>query len=811
MMNEHDTALRLLAEGKWSEAGLAYETILERLPGDYQALHNLGIIRYRAGRTGDAESLFRRAALANPDAPEVHNSLGLVLKQQGRLAEAVPAFQKAVALNPAAAEAAANCGYLLAALGRIDEAMASFRQVPAESTIRATAMTGLGQVLRRAGRLDEAEAALTEAVALKPEGAEAWFELGLLYSAKADWARAEASYRRALALKPDSAEAGNNLAQILERLGRPGEAFEVLEHAAGACQSQMIWANFALSAYRLGRTELAAQLCRKAAGLGSDAGALDRIAEIMGLMRLAGGVLEMRRRLAELAPDSADAQFRLGLACNAMGRADEARAALGQALTLQPDHLDAADELAHMLRKQCDWDDLPRLESVLLAAVQKGSRFVAPFSLLSVESADAALQLKNARRVAVEWGGISELPSLPATARPQRDRIRLGYLSSDFGKHATSHLISGLFECHDRTRFEVFAFCYRGEEDSAERRRIQAGVDHFQPIDRLADVDAARVIRQSDIDILIDLKGYTEGARMKIVHQRVAPVQVHYLGYPGTTGSPYLDYLLVDDFLVPPDLRHGYSEALAFLPQSYQINDSKRPAPRSGPGRTHFGLPEDGFVFCGFNQPYKISPTLFGAWMRLLNAVPGSVLWLLAEPGAARDNLRRRAHDQGIDPDRLIFTGALPLAQHLSRYRLADLFLDTAPINAHTTASDALWAGLPVLSRAGATFAGRVAGSLLRACGLPELITHSLAEYEDKALALARDPAALGALRARLQPAQGPLPLFDTIATTRSIEAAYGHMWDRHRQGMAPADFHVADLLGQVHERKSDSANKQLA
>ena len=371
-------------------------------------------------------------------------------------------------------------------------------------------------------------------------------------------------------------------------------------------------------------------------------------------------------------------------------------------------------------------------------------------------------------------------------APPRSGRLRIGYLSSDFHDHATAYLIAELIERHDRDRFEIYGYSYGADPGGAMRARLVSAFDRFTDIDALPHRDAAARIRADDIDILVDLKGHTHRARPKILAFRPAPVQVNYLGFPGTMGAPFIDYIVADEFIVPRDRQMLFAEKLAYLPDCYQPNDTRREI-AAAPGRAACGLPAQGFVFCAFNNSFKITPAFFAIWMRLLQQVPGSVLWLLESNALVRRNLGAAAVAAGVDPGRLVFAPMQPHGQHLARHRHADLFLDTLPCNAHTTASDALWAGLPVLTCVGETFAGRVAGSIVRAAGLAELATNSPRDYEAQALALARDPARLAGIRSRLGAGREKLPLFDMAKRTRDLEALYARMAEICRSGRPAA------------------------
>jgi predicted O-linked N-acetylglucosamine transferase (SPINDLY family) len=342
-----------------------------------------------------------------------------------------------------------------------------------------------------------------------------------------------------------------------------------------------------------------------------------------------------------------------------------------------------------------------------------------------------------------------------------------------------------VLERHDRSRFEVFVYSHGRSDGSAMRQRIEGAAEHFADLQASSIADMAHRIRDDEIDILVDLKGYTQHSRPPLFAMRAAPLQVSYLGFPGTTGADYIDYVIGDPVVTPLEHAPFYSEKIAQLPGCYQCNDGTRPIPRP-PSRSSQGLPEDGFVFCAFNQPYKISPEVFDVWCRLLNAVPGSVLWLLAWNKDAPIALRREAQARGVDPSRIIFAPSVPQSEHLDRIGCADIFLDTWPCNAHTTASDALWAGLPVLTLSGRTFASRVAGSLMRAVGLPELVCDDVSGYEGLARELASDRGRLEQLRARVRDARHTSSLFDGTVTARGLELVFERMWERALSGQSP-------------------------
>jgi len=379
----------------------------------------------------------------------------------------------------------------------------------------------------------------------------------------------------------------------------------------------------------------------------------------------------------------------------------------------------------------------------------------------------------------------------PIPRRGASDKIRIGYYSADFHRHATSHLMAELLEAHNAARFELYGFSFGPDQQDDMRQRISATFDKFVDVRGMSDRHVARLSRECGIDIAVDLKGYTQDARTGMFAEGCAPIQVQYLGYPGTMGADYMDYVVADRTVIPPDSQSDYMEKIVWLPHSYQANDSKRKISSRVFTRQEVGLPASGFVFCCLNNNYKILPETFDSWMRILVGVNGSVLWLLENNPLAAANLRKEAAARGMDAGRLIFAGRLPMDEHLARQRLADLFLDTLPCNAHTTASDALWAGLPVLTCMGKSFASRVAASLLNAVGLPGLITSSRKDYEALAIDLASHPAKLAGFRKALEDNRTAAPLFDGKLTARHLEAGYEAIYARYQSGLPPDNIEI--------------------
>ncbi|MBU6475899.1 MAG: hypothetical protein KGQ70_08015, partial [Alphaproteobacteria bacterium] len=471
---------------------------------------------------------------------------------------------------------------------------------------------------------------------------------------------------------------------------------------------------------------------------------------------------------------------------------DKALALYARALALQPDNPPLLAEMVLLGYKACAWGKTDALEALLLDMVRQKREGIVPFTLLSTDA--TAEDLLVAAQTFCRAIAPPEKSVFKHSVRPARDKIKIGYLSSDFWAHATAHLMAELFERHDRARFHITAYSYGQNAGDAMRQRLVAAFDDFADVGPLDDRAAAQKIYDDGVDILVDLKGcFTPDARIGIAALRPAPVQVNFLGYPGTTGADFIDYIVADRFIIPEVCEKFYSEKVVCLPHCYQPNDTHRKIAEPVPSRAACGLPEGAFVFSCFNAAYKITPRVFAVWMRLLAQAPNSVLWLYESIPSIKDNLLRAAESHGIDARRIVFAPKAAPAEHLARQKCADLFLDTLPVNAHTTASDALWAGLPVLTCVGETFAGRVAGSLLTAAGLPELITHTRADYEAAALKLAQNPDQLAALREKIEKTRDTVPLFDIARYTANLESAYETMWRTWRNREKPRAFAVAE------------------
>jgi protein O-GlcNAc transferase len=597
---------------------------------------------------------------------------------------------------------------------------------------------------------------IDRALALEPNLPAAWLLRGNVLQGRGRLEESLDCYHRAIAAQPNFPQAQNNLAAALRGLRRWQEAL-VAANEALALQPQY-------------------------------PSALNNRGLILLDCRQGGAAAEDFRRALSFNPRFVEAWHNLGTTLMELRRFAEAVEAFAQLAALAPAFRHVQGNLLLAKLNQCDWTKFDDSVQALAASVGRGEHAATPFAFIHV-CGNAALQLRCARLYADTF--FPTVTTGNQKIRPRHDKIRLAYLSGDFGEHAVSYLLAGVFERHDRSRFETVAISWGRHEDGPMRRRVEAAFSTFIDVSTWDDERTAKMLRELEIDIAIDLGGHTLGQRTGILARRPAPLQVNYLGLPATMGAPYIDYLIADPFLAGEADQAHYSEKLLWLNGGFQPNDDGRPLTASDRPRSAFGLPAEGFVYCCFNRNTKLNPAVFAIWMRVLDEVPGSVLWLLAANGAAERNLRHEAVQRGIDPGRLVFSGDAPYAEYLARYSHADLFLDTLPFNGGTTVSDALSMGVPVLTRAGESFASRMGGSILTALGIPELITSSTAQYETLAIELGRYPARTRTLRDLLAASRPAHPFFDTDRYRWSLERAYESIWERHAAGMPPEAFHA--------------------
>jgi predicted O-linked N-acetylglucosamine transferase (SPINDLY family) len=757
-------AVALMRLGRFTEAESYFRRALQHAPPSDATLYNYGIVLKVLNRPAEALQRFSEALRLNPAVAETWNHRGTTFRDFNRHEEAIADFDKAIALKPNYGEAFQNKGKSLLALKRNDEALAAFARALATNAGLAESWLGRGHASGALGRYDEALAAYDRAVALNPTLAEVWLGRGHVFVQLHKYGEALAAYDRAAALKPYLAEPWLARGLALGIFGNHQAALAAFDRAL-ALDQNFAWAS-------IGRGNVLLQLQQYDNALA----AYDRALALNG--------------------DFAEAWFGRADVFLHLREYEKALAAFDRAMALKPDIEFAPGARLHMKLSLSHWTNLEAEVSDLVATVRAGKPTASPFVFIGVSSS-AADQLTCAK------SGLADKPLFPFPERGEiysHDRIRIGYFSADLCTHPVAQLMVGVFERHDKSRYEITAFSYGPDDGSDLRNRIRSATENFIDVRPMSDGEIAESIRRREIDVLVDLTGLTLHTRSGVLSRRVAPIQVNFLGYPGTAGVDWMDYIIADRTIIPEHHFPFYSERVVWLPDSYQPNayqrnDDKGTTSRRPPTRAECGLPESGFVFCSFNNTYKITPAIFDVWMRLLSAIPNSVLWLSKPNPTAEANLRKEAELRGVSPERLIFAPRLAeMSDHLARQRHADLFLDTLPYNAHTTASDALWAGLPLVTCLGETFAGRVAASLLKAVGLPELITTSLEDYEALALKLARDPTLLASIKAKLARNRSTHPLFNTARFTRHVEAAYTTMWQRQQNDASPQAFAVEPI-----------------
>ena len=725
-----------------------------------------------------AEELFRGIIKTDESHIAALNLLVVVLMSMKRFAEAEQFIARATSLNQQSDVSFYNYGLISKHLNKPQQALENF----------------------------------SKAIALNPDIAETWNNRGTVLNDLNKYNLAISDFDKAIAINGQYSEAYANKGKSLMLLKRYDEAFAAYDQALAIKPGlEVAW---------LGRGNVFWSLQRYDEALAPYDKALAIKPDLEGAWLGRGNVFWSLKRYDEafaaydkalsIKPDLENAWLGRGHVFYDLKRYAEAFAAYDKALSIKPDLESVEGSRLHMKMHLCNWEKLDKEIGDLTNSIRAGKGNCPPFALLSLtDLPDDHLRCTQA------WGAAIH----PITAKSvwqdkiyKHDKIRLGYVSADLRTHAVAYLIAELFELHDKDRFSVTAFSLGRDDNSDIRRRLVSSFDRFIDCYTLSDFDVAHAIADSEIDILVDLMGFTQDAHTNIFAYRPAPIQVNYLGYPGTIGASFIDYIIGDKTLFTLADAAVYSEKLVQLPDSYQPNDRKRQISTKAFTRREAGLPDNKFVFCCFNNSYKISPQTFGCWMRILKCVEGSVLWLRAENQTAIANLKTEAQTRGIESARLVFANRVPqLSDHLARLRLADLFLDTLPFNAHTTASDALWAGLPVLTQIGSTFAGRVAASVLKAINLPELITHSPEEYEALAIELALNKEKLRRIQEKLARNRLTTPLFDTPLYTKHLEAAYEAMYQRYQAGLPPYHIEIRPLSRSAVILRSSNSQTQMS
>jgi predicted O-linked N-acetylglucosamine transferase (SPINDLY family) len=751
-------AFGYIQNGNFDASEPLLKNVIQLKPKDFNANNLLGVIYIEKGMPDECISHLKKALKIEPNNASANYNMANALMLKEQHSQALSFHTKATQLNPNDYWTNTNYGISLFKLNQLDKAKAVFQKAINLNPEIPGGWVNLANCLKALGQSSEALTHYERSLTLDPQYTEAWFNVGVILFELKRHEDAVAAFGQVVTLKPDHYEAWSKAGATLEKLKRYQEALTCYDKAINSS------------------TQAPELIVSK----GNILRQLKRFEE----------ALDCYERALELLPNSAECLVNKGNLLVDLKHFDEAIVFYQNALALKPniDYL-----LGYIIANKMlvnDWHELDYQIDLLLKRINLNEQVIYPFPFLAT-SGSPALQLESAKIWVADKYPQNHI--LGKISKTSHNKIRVGYFSADFKSHPTSHLTAELYELHDRNCFEVYSFSLQAAHpDDEMRKRLVKAFDHFIDVENKSDQEIAQLARELEIDIAIDLGGHTQDAKTGIFAYRAAPIQVNYLGYPGTMGAEYIDYIVADKTLIPEADRAHYSEKIIYLNNCFQANDRKRYISAKGMHREQHNLPAPGFIYCCFNNNYKITPEIFKVWMNILNQTKDSVLWILAGPGSSQANLIQEAKKFSIDPARLIFADRLPPSEYLERYQLADLFLDTLPFNSGTTASDALWAGLPVLTQIGQSFAGRMAASLLNAIELPELITHTQAEYEALAIELAINPEKLQAIKEKLAKNRLTTPLFNTPLFTENLERAYTRIYQRYQAGLAP-DHLVAE------------------
>ncbi len=761
--------------------------------------------QHRAGDRATAERLYRRALIAQPKDPATLHGFGVLCHETGRDQEALTLLARAVELAPNVAQYAANFGGMLSQFKYYDQAIACLQQALKSEPGHSDAMRNLALTFIEVGRANEARQPLLDLLRKSPQRADLWRLLGRAERLAGEALASTAAHRRASELDPQDYRCWSGWGLSLDQLGDGVAAVDAFQRALTLKPDDIE------TLCHLGIALRRQHRFSEALAVGGRALALEpgraEAHHLMGTIHQERSEMALAApyylKAAELVPDSIESHSNLGLVMMRLGRLDLAIASFRKVLELSPGHESATAGLYTALRTACDWHAAEALEPALarqtkaaLAAQRRPSE--SPLAQLCRQTDE-----KSRLALAEAWSAevarrahppLAQIARMRQAARAgESERLRLGYLSSDFRDHAVAQLSAAVFGLHDRKRFEVVAYCANAEDSSLARQRIVKGCDRFVDVQSLGDRQLAERIAGEGIDILIDMNGLTSANRMSALALRAAPVQATWLGFPGTMGARFIDYLIADPVVAPAAHQPFFAEQLCRLPHCYLPHDPQEPIAREAMTRAQWGLPEQGLVFCSFNTPQKLDRATFDIWLGLLRDVAGSLLWLHGGDTLAQANLRKVAEAGEVDSRRLVFANRPAKPEHLARLALADIALDTRSYNGHTTSLDALWAGVPLVTELGAQFASRVAASALVAAGLPGLVARNAEQYTEIALKLAHDPQARASIRQALAEARGKAPLFDAPRFVRNLERGYETMMLRHRRGERPGPIDVRE------------------
>ena len=746
--------IHLHGQGQFEKSLIEASKLILKFPKAVILYNIIGVANRNLGQLDAAIESFKKAIKIKSDYAEAYNNMGNALKDQGKLDEAIKAFDNALDHQPKYPEAYNNMGLSLHSQGKLENAIDAFNSALSFNPNYAEAYNNLGITLKEQGNVEAAIVAFTKALSNRNDYAEAFNNIGVAFKDQGKLEAAIEAYRKALKINPNHAEAYNNLGNALKDQGKLEAAIEafgkalLLKPTYSAAHN-----NIGLSLQAKGKLEAA---------------------------------IEAFKDALLLQPNYPEAYRNMGETLKDQGKLEEALGAFKSALLLKPAYAEALSGAHFVAALMSDWSYIKTIKKSFWSDKHDG--VFATYGLLALVDNPSMHLKKTTDLVSVKYKHRSHCE---VRSFQKNKRIKVGYFSSYFRQHPVSMLSVGMLEHQNKQNFETFAFHYGPDNKDDYNLRMQNAFDHFMNVSTLSDKDVAELAYKIGIDIAVEFNGLMKDGRMGILAHRPAPIQINYLAYPGTMGANFYDYIIADRIVIPENQKNNYLENIIYLPNSYMPQDNKRKISDKLISRNDCGLPNKGFVFCCFNNTFKISDQEFDIWMSLLSRTEKSVLWLLKTNRWAENNLRNMARNRGIDSDRLVFADMLPVDEHLKRLSLADLFLDTFNFNAHTTASDALWSGLPVITKIGKGFAARVGGSLLTSVGLPEMITDSEEEYEALALNLARDPVKLKNIKNKLGHGLSSGPLFDTQSYTKSLERAFSMTYKRHSHGLPPAELSI--------------------
>ena len=813
------------ANGDLGAAIESYKQAIIIKPDYAEAHSNMGnVLKDKSDLEAAVES-YKRAIKIKPDYAEAHSNMGNALKDKGDLEAAVESYKHAIEIKSDYLGAFYNMGIALQEKGDLEAAIDSYKQAIKIKPDYAEAYYNMADALVEKGDREAAVESYKHAIKIKPDYAEAFYNMGISLEDNGDLEAAIDSYKQAIKIKPDYAEAYNNMGSVLQEKGDLEAAIDSYKQAIKIKPDYAEAYNNRGNALKdKGELEAAIDSCKKAIKIKPDyAEAYLNMGNALQEKDDLEAAIDSYKHSIKIKPDYAEAFYNMGIALKEQGDLDAAIDSYKQAIKIKPDYAEAHNNMGSALVEKndlkaamhsykqalkinpdyqatrslklhqqahiCDWAGIEE-DQHLIPALGTSTQHISPFDLLALEDAPDRHRLRSA----IFAKNTFKQKPLPLAPKPSQkpDRLRIGYFSADFREHTISYLLVRALELHNPERFEIYAYSFGPEGTGEMQQRIKSAVDVFVDVTKMNDRDIVLLARQDKIDIAIDLTGYTQGGRTGIFAYRAAPIQISYLGHGGTMGADFIDYIIADPIVIPRTHEQHYNEKIIRVPNAYQPNDNTRELSKKPMSRSEAGLPDQGFVFCCFNNNYKIMPTEFDIWMRLLLKVEGSVLWMRNSNELSVVNLRKEAEKRGVDAFRIIFAEGVPMDEHLARHKLADLFVDTFYFNAHTTASDALWAGLPVVSKLGEGLPARVAGSFLTAIGLPELITKTKDDYEALILDLALNPDRLNAIRDKLNRNRLTAPLFNTELVTKHLEEGYQQAYQRYFDGKEPENIDVS-------------------